>query len=361
MLVLHVMADGNAGGGPTVVQTLCEHAGAFGFQSAIVTQKGSHLQHQAKSNGIPVFGMDFTSRTGVLRVRGKLRRLFDRERPAVVHAHGARSALPVALLNQRGRPPLVYTVHGFHYLTKQPWLRLMARRAEQFCIARAACTVFVARADQQLAQRDGLLRRSSFEVIHNGASVAADLVKQDSERQFDLAFIGRLHAQKDPLILPDILVAMRPQKPTMLIVGSGDLEIPLRAKIRDAGLEGQVTMMSAMPRHDALANLSRARLFLLPSLWEGLPITIIEAMLLHVPVIASKIRGNDEIVSHGDTGYLVPARQPAAFAERLSALLASPQSRREVAARASAHVTRKFSIEHQVAAYADVYRSVATA
>lgn len=361
MRVLHIMADGAPGGGPTVVQTLCAQLAAHGVESQILTQTGSHLQGQAAATGVRTHGLDFRSRTAALRLSGQVAALLAEEGIDVVHAHGARSALPVALIGRSARPGFVYTVHGFHYRRKALVARIAGREVERFCIGRAASTVFVAAADLALAQAEQLLGKGSAALIHNGVAVPDGLALPQDARRFDIAFVGRLHPQKDPLILPRILAAMSPAKPSMLILGGGELEPALHAAIAALGVGGQITLAPAMARPDALAMLAQARVCVLPSLWEGLPVSLAEAMLLKVAVVASDIPGNTEIVSAGQTGLLAQAGDAAGFAAAIGGLLASPDARLALAERGAAFASEAFSPRRQAMAHLDIYNAVARA
>src|SRR5690349_21199110 len=109
MRVLHVMADGRAGGGPTVVLTLCEQMKKAGVEVGVATAASTYLHERCQALEIPVFAMDFSRRTAAWKLRGELEATARDFKADVVHAHGARSALPVALIARRKRPPLVYT------------------------------------------------------------------------------------------------------------------------------------------------------------------------------------------------------------------------------------------------------------
>ncbi|WP_421736123.1 glycosyltransferase family 4 protein [Caulobacter sp.] len=355
MRVLHVIADGAPGGGPTMVQTLCAQMAPWGVEPLIVTQADSPLHAQGPAAGLRTVGLDFASRAAGLRLAGQIARLAAQERIDLIHAHGARSALPAALMRRSERPPLVYTVHGFHYRRKPAPLRWLGREAERFCIRRAEATTFVSSGDEASARQERLLGAGRAVLIHNGVSVPPGLAVPDAQRRFDLAFVGRLHPQKDPLILPDILAAMRPARPSLLVVGGGPLEGALRERILARGVEAQVTLLPAMPRAEALAWLAQARVCVLPSLWEGLPISLAEAMLLDVCVAASRVEGNIEIVHDGQTGRLAPAGEAAGFAKILGELLAAPEPRAALAQAGRRFAEETFSPARQAQAFADLY------
>jgi glycosyltransferase involved in cell wall biosynthesis len=361
MHVCQVMADGVPGGGPTIVQTLCTQLAARSIEVSVITQSESYLFEQATAAGWRTFGLDFSRRTAALRLSKHLHRIFRQTRPDVVHAHGSRSALPVALLAAEERPGFVYSIHGFHYRKKKSLSRVFFRTIERFCIGRADQVIVIAKGDENFAREQGLLKRPErWHLIYNGVDVPADYAVPDAARRYDIAFVGRLHPQKNPLILPDILVAMRPARPAMLVVGGGNLEMALRDKIAKSGTGEQITLEGAMPRAEALRRMAQARVFVLPSLWEGLPLALAEAMQLHVPVVASRVAGNEEIVRDGVTGFLADPHDPAAFADRIAALLDSVDLRQRIGACGARYAADAFSCERQVTEHLKLYESMAT-
>lgn len=360
MRVLHIMADGSPGGGPTVVQTLWEHLGDLGVDAALLTQTNSYLSRQARLAGIQTYEVDFSRRMKAWRISGRMHEVLVGARPDVLLAHGARSTLPAALLRRCQRPPLVHVVHGLHYASKPLPARALGRAAERFCVSRADHTVFVANADEVTARRHHLLGRTGHNIIHNGVTVPPGLVRNRADRRFDIVFIGRLHAQKDPLILPEILLAMRPQRPSMLIVAGGDLEQALRAKVKAMGVGEQIVFAGLQPRQEALNLLSQARVCVLPSLWEGLPVSLTEAMLLQVAVVASDIPGNCEIVRAGTTGLLAPVGDARGFATGITRLLASDSLWQALTVAAIDNVRINFSALGQAQAYLRLFGSIIT-
>ena len=218
---------------------------------------------------------------------------------------------------------------------------------------RASATIFVSSNDASTARKARLLpKRAASEVIYNGA----EPVEQETERPlFDVVFLGRLHFQKNPAILPQIVAALAPLRPSLGVIGSGELEGTVRAQVERAGLSGQVSFLGEQSHSEALRYLARAKLMLLPSRWEGLPVSVIEAMHRGVPVVASNVRGTNELVFDEETGFLVPADDVRAFADRVGRLLLDDRLRVGMGARAIARARSEFSLARQIEAYAAVY------
>jgi glycosyltransferase involved in cell wall biosynthesis len=263
----------------------------------------------------------------------------------------------VALARAPGRPRsyrLVYTVHGFHYLAKPPGAFHLGRAAEAFCMRQADCTNFVSDGDRGIAQVHGLLGKArSHRTIKNAVTVEPGL--GNAPKRHDIGFLGRLTYQKNPLVLVDILQALRPLKPTLCVIGGGVLEAELAARVAAAGLAGQVTITGEQGRADALRLAATCRTLLLPSRWEGHPIALIEAMHLGLPVVASDVAGNNEIVIPGETGFLAPLDDAGAYAAHLARLLGDPGLARQFSANALQRVARDYSTSKMVGEHMAMY------
>jgi glycosyltransferase involved in cell wall biosynthesis len=330
---------------------------ACGVEPEIVTQTGSYLFNLANAKGWKTVGIDFSRRKDVLRISRQISELFERDAPDIVHAHGARSALPVSLLPRSKRPAFAYTVHGFHYDRKGPFSRQFFKLTEKLCIARADQIILVGKADEAFARDEGLVDDPSrWSQIYNGVELPAGCTSS-GQPEFDMAFVGRLHPQKNPLALPAILAAMNRPHVTMLIVGGGELETALREKCRALGVESRITMAGTKSRTDALELMSRARILVLPSLWEGVPVSVVEAMKMGLPVVASRIPGNQEIIRHGKTGPLADPLNAAEFARHILSLLDSPQLAQSLATNAASFASTTFSIDSQIKAHLRIYEN----
>lgn len=171
--------------------------------------------------------------------------------------------------------------------------------------------------------------------------------------------VGRLAAVKDQLSLVRafaVLVRERPehvQRLRLVIVGDGPLRADLEAAIDAAGLKGLVWLPG--DRQDVPELLRMLDLFVLPSLGEGISNTILEAMATRLPVIATRVGGNPELVDDGRTGTLVPPGAPAALAAAIRAYLEDPGRLAAHGAAGLAKVREHFRWERCVDAYLAVY------
>src|SRR4029453_11595231 len=131
---------------------------------------------------------------------------------------------------------------------------------------------------------------------------------------------ARLHPQKGH----EYLLAAAAQIPdaTFVLAGDGPLRSELEVRARELGIAGRCLFLGE--RADVPDLLAAADLFVLPSLFEGLPVSILEAMAAGRPVVATAIGGTDEVVTTEQTGLLVPPRDPVAIAAAIRGLRAEP-------------------------------------
>ena len=152
---------------------------------------------------------------------------------------------------------------------------------------------------------------------------------------------ARLHPQKGH----EYLLAAITQVPdaTFVLAGDGPLRLELEARARELGIADRCLFLGE--RSDVQDLLAAADLFLLPSLFEGLPVSILEAMAAERPVVATAIGGTDEVVTSEQTGLLVPPRDPVAIAAAIRRLRAEPALARTLASAGRERVELEFSAD----------------
>jgi sugar transferase (PEP-CTERM/EpsH1 system associated) len=174
--------------------------------------------------------------------------------------------------------------------------------------------------------------------------------------------VGRMAAVKDHLTLVRAFIelvtsnaGMR-RRARLVIAGDG----PVRAECHALLTQGGVESLAWLPgeRDDVPELLRTFDVFALPSLGEGISNTILEAMATGLPVVATRVGGNPELVEEGVTGTLVPAGEPRALAEALRACVEDPALARRHGANARRRVEERFSIDTMVAGYLGVYDAV---
>jgi glycosyltransferase involved in cell wall biosynthesis len=355
--ILEAVADGNPGGGTTqVLRLVAALLREPGFEVHVLGQTGSYALARAEALGAVAHGLDFFGK-GRLSPGTWLgaRRLAARLRPDLVHAHGARAALPLAIPWPPASRPLVYSVHGYHFPHKPAGPRALGALAERWCSARAAATVFVCEHDRQLAERYGILVRCRrTQVIRNAIEV--DDLPTASPRDDRLVFAGRLVEQKDPLMLVEVLDRLRAERIGLLVIGDGPLRAAMHERAAGLGLLARIEFRGALPHEAAVDALAEGGILLLPSRWEGLPVVALEAMALGLPVVAAAVGGVPEIVVHGETGLLVERRTAQDYADAVRLLRRDRHLRDRLVVQARCRVKERFSWTAAKRDYLDLYR-----
>jgi glycosyltransferase involved in cell wall biosynthesis len=163
--------------------------------------------------------------------------------------------------------------------------------------------------------------------------------------------VARLHPQKGHVILLQAVKSLVAQFRDIIFwwVGDGPERENLEGLIRQADLESCVFLLGA--RNDVSQLLAQADLFVLPSLYEGMPNAVLEAMATGLPVVATNAGGTAEIISHGETGLLVPANDAPGLAAALRLMLADKDIRSIIGKKAQEYVRANFSAQKMCACY----------
>jgi glycosyltransferase involved in cell wall biosynthesis len=281
------------------------------------------------------------------------------ERPAAFHAHqtwplSCKFGILAAALARV--PAVIATVQLF------PEVRMSRSRALQHRILTACVDRFIAVSNEVREQLhlhftipDGKVR-----VVPNGIPISRYAAAAERRRPAlppgteDRPLVltaARLGRHKGHTYL--IEAAKRLPRAAFLFVGEGPERAALEAQAREAGVGERVHFLGY--RDDVPDLLAACDVFALPSLYEGLPLSVMEAMAAGKPVVASAIGGTDEAVVHGETGLLVPTRDPDALAEAIGACLSDREMARRFGEAGSKRARREFSAESMVQQITGLY------
>lgn len=245
-----------------------------------------------------------------------------------LHAHfGTNSATVAALVRDLDGPGYSFTVHGPEEFDSPEALSLGEKVAgSRFTVAISS------HGRSQLCRWVSYADWSRIEIVHCGIEPArfakpAPLPSAPPDGPLRLANIGRFAEQKGQLLLPEALAIARAAGADvhLTLVGDGPMRPEIEAAIAAHGVGGSVTLTGWLDEAGVRRVLAESHALLLPSFAEGLPMVVMEAMAAARPVIATAIAGNPELVLPGETGWLVPAGDPAALAGALTAAAATPR------------------------------------
>lgn len=328
------LVDGMVGQGWDVV-SVCSDGPAI----ARLRQSGYAIQTVAIPRSLNLFRL--------IGPTWRLWRLFRRQRFDLVHAH-----TPVAALIGRvaarfaGVPMIVYTAHGFYFHDEMPrWKRRLFLEMERFGAWFTDLLFTQSSEDAQTAVAERLIPRERVLAIGNGVDperFAPDLRRLRDAMRAELGLppgvpvigmVGRLVAEKgvrEFLAAAEMLAADFPQV-HFLLVGErleSDHADPVDDALAHACRRLGARLVLPGMRKDIPDLMGAMDVFCLPSYREGMPRTIIEAMMSGLPVVATDIRGSREEVVAGETGVLVPICDPKALAAAFASLLEAPTEAR---------------------------------
>lgn len=212
-------------------------------------------------------------------------------------------------------PKIAYTAHGFHFYKGAPALNWMLYYPAERLMSRLTDILITINQEDFIAANDFRLKPGGRVYCLPGAGVKTEkftsvsVDKRTSRQQlglsdddFVLISVGELNKNKNHETVIKALSGINHNKIKYLICGSGELEAYLRQLIKDLRLENVVQLLGY--RKDIPELLTISDIFIFPSLREGLPMSLMEAMAAGMPVIVSAIRGNVDLISDGENGYL---------------------------------------------------------
>jgi len=346
--VCHVLHTLQVGGGEALARAIAlKNAGEFRPVFALLDELGA-LGEDLLEHGMTVTvigrhpGLDF----GTAR---RLRRFFRQEEVAVIHAH------------QYG--PLLYSA-----LARLP--RLQRVWANRLLLAQGDRLVAVGDSVRQaLIDFEGL-PEDRIEVIYNGCDLSQydpgrplrSLVRSElglKESEFVVIQVARLDRLKD---LPTALRVARllvsdNALAKLVIVGDGEDRPQLERLTQELQLGDKVLFLGSRP--DVARLLQAADAFMLSSISEGIPLTLIEAMASGLPCVATRVGGVPEVISDGETGFLEDAGDYAGLAAQLLQLASNPGLRQQFGMAGRRHVVQQHDASMMHSRYVDLYREMA--
>jgi len=366
-LIAHVIYHFGIGGLENGVVNLINHLPEGKYRHAVICATDyTDFAKRIQRDDVQVYalhkrpGNDFVAQ---LRLWKLLRQI----KPQIVHTRNFGTIEYTIPAFFAGVPHRVHGEHGRDMLditgSKQKY-KLLRRCYSSFI----NCFVAMSQDLQQWLQRDVGIDTAKIVQLYNGVdfsrfSAAADSVLAQelglSAECFVIGTVGRLQEEKDQRTLIEAfnllvgLPAAQDRELCLVLVGDGPEETGLKALVNQYNLKDKVLFLGARNNiHQIMALLD---LFVLPSRGEGVSNTILEAMATGLPVVATNVGGNPELVIEGQTGRLVPSQAPGQMAQAISDYLCSPQQLVQHGKQGQQRARQQFSLEAMVDRYMAFY------
>ena len=361
--VAHVVQNLAIGGLERVVLNLASHAHRDRYCPFIVCLgPGGPLVAQARAAGVEVFVVGkrrgFTPGT-----IAALARRFRAMHARVIHCHNAAPLIYGALAGRLSHARVVYTAHGMKTSAGSHPVRLDR-------LGMVDAFVTVSDDARRIAIGKGGADHARVRTILNGVDTRAYQRAEPEARRrvrasfgfhantFVFTLVARLTPAKDHANLFRAFAALSSVNPSarLVVVGDGELRDVLTGVIRELRMEDRIVL--AGERDDVAELVGAFDCFVLSSYTEGLAMTLLEAMAAELPVVATRVGGNAEVVVDGETGLLVPARDSERLRDAMQWMVTHPSEARSMGMRGRDRAASTFSIEAMVNAYEDTYSRV---
>ncbi len=298
-------------------------------------------------------------------------RLFRNLRPALVHTHMSKAGVLGRLAARRvGVPWVVHSArrwpfcHANHPLVASAFVGM-----ERLLVRATDCTLGVSNATIEEGVSRGIGEAGDYRLVRSGIDLSP--FGESPERRMEVraelgigpntplvGTVAEISAAKAPFDLLSIVKRVHEAQPHARFVwaGTGPMREEVRVAATRAGLDGVLIWLG---QRDDVAPLYNAfDVYLLPSHFEGLSRTVVEALASGVPVVTTRVGGHEEVLQHGSQGWLAQAGDVAALADRVLSLLTNPGLRSRMAENARRTDLYEFGLDAVVGAHEALYREL---
>jgi glycosyltransferase involved in cell wall biosynthesis/Ser/Thr protein kinase RdoA (MazF antagonist) len=383
--VMLVLRDLELGGAQATTRTLARYLPRAGFRVVVASFRDGPLRDEIEELGVPVELLpQRRHRVAALpwfladmaRLRHALSGAMQRHGADVVQIQTLGTlAFLVATLRFGSRAQVWWRIANVSFLVRPSseanrWRVAVRRAAHRWSYRWGArlVTGIVAVSDEvaQAFRGDVRYRGDKLVVVLNGVDLERYPAACDRDEvraalgiapsQHLMTMVGTFKEQKGHRHLVDAAMSVTAAFPELriVLVGAGDLERSIRAKVEEAGLSERVRLLGS--RRDVPEILASSDSFVLPSLWEGFSVALLEAMATGLPIIATAVSGTNQVMVDGRTGWLVPPGDEAGLAAAMKELLSDPAGADARGVAARDRLEERFSARAQAEQLARLYR-----
>jgi glycosyltransferase involved in cell wall biosynthesis len=349
------------GGAEEMVLNLVRHLPAEKYEPTVCAiHEPGPIGREIEATGVPFRTLGRVPGVRDPMAVGALYQFLREISPDIVHTFLLTASLYGRLAAIAARVPIVIGTEVNIYADK----RWHHRGAERLLMAGTDCVIASAESVKEFYVRQVGADPHRVEVIYNAvdfSALATSATRTELRARLNVprdalvaGVIARLTDQKGHSYLFDA-VANEPALAGLhlVVIGDGPLRAALERQVVQLGLSSRVSFLGS--RRDLGDLLSAMDIFVLPSLWEGLPLSLVLAMGAGLPVVSTSVAGIPEVVADGRTGLLVPPADSGALQRALVRLVKSPDERQSLGAAAREYVLPRFGVDRYVASVISVY------
>lgn len=367
--ILYLITQSEWGGAGRYVFDLATNFKDKNYDVEVAAGGNEELFDKLKNYGVKTYKIKNLVRpissTKDLAAYWEIKKLLNQTKPDILHLNSSKAGVIGAIAGRHaGVKKIIYTVHGFVF--NEPMSKLkkfIYLNAEKLSARYKDKLICVSDFDKQAGLENKIAAVQKFITIHNGLPNLSFLPKDQARIELGLptdqlviGTIANLYPTKGLIyfIRAAEIIAKKVPDAFFKIVGFGQQQDELRAEINKAGLDNCFLIG---PKSDAYRYLKAFDIFVLPSVKEGLPFAIMEAMQAGLPIIATNVGGITEMITDNYSGLLVPPAQPQALADAIFELIGDKSLAKDLGTKAKIDVEKKFNLQNMLSETEKVYQS----
>lgn len=353
MKIIQVMPEFGLAGAEVMAENLAYGLKAEGHEVLIISFYCMHtaITDRLEKNGIRIEYLG--KKKGFdLSIVFKMRKIMKKFRPDIVHTH--RYVLPYAFLaSARLNVKRVHTVHNVaEKEVPQKQLPMQKVLFKKFGVIPVAITPLTQKSIEDYYG----LNQSEVTLVYNGIDLTQCIAKKNTQidSQIKILHVGRFAPQKNHEMMVEAFADVVKDYPKceLDLVGDGDLVDSVKQKVTELGIEEKVHFVGLLDK--VYEKMSESDIFILPSNYEGMPITLIEAMATGLPIVATAVGGVPDMIEDGKSGLLVGVTKDK-IAKGIVSLIEDAMLR-ETVSQGAKQRSVQFSMENMTRAYISVYQ-----
>lgn len=365
--ILEGIRQGKIGGGESYLLSLVENLNRDQFEPVVLSFTEGPMVERLRSLGIKTHVIH-TEKPFDFRVWNRVRKLVEEEQIDIVHAHGTRAASNMFQAAKKLKRPFIYTCHAWSFhLDQNPVVKKLRIWGEGFLTAQADVVICGSKANRETGRQlfknfDAVIVNNAIDLkrfnpygvyknIRDALGIAADEIL--------VASIARFTLQKQPLKLITAFAGVCKKVPNakLLMVGDGEQKEEAVKLIQKLMLQDKILLQPF--RQDIPDVLAAVDIFVLPSLWEALPIALLEAMSMGKAVIGTNVDGTPEIIEHEKNGLLIELHElEKNISDAIIRLCTDEALRRQLQQAAIKSINSTYSVETLARKNEEVYRKL---
>ncbi len=349
--ILQLIDGGFLGGGQTNVLSIAKNLDNNKFSVSIAAAGGGKFEDEVNKNNIPFYSIELPKllRTKYLK---NLESLQEQDKFDIIHSHGGVAGFYGRILKKHhAEIKSVHTIHGIHYINSGNLIRKnISRTIEQYLVQFTDRTICETHNDFLTAIKNKIADINRTDIIPNGINISkfANLKKNHvlinelgfNEQNFIVGNISRFDEQKNQKLILQAAYFLVRKYPQMrfIFVGSGNYLQQMKDLARDSNIEEYIHF--AGEQDDLVKYYSIFDIFVFPTLWEGMPYVLLEAMASRLPIICSRIPNLIEVIKPDFSALVINPTDMDDLFRKISALYQSEELRNDLAQNAMIESTQ---------------------